>query len=128
MIAFIFPGQGSQKAGMGESACAAFPAGNEIFERANAALGYDLRGLCFEGPEEKLTNTLYAQPALLTVGVIGHAWAVSKGLRADMAAGHSLGEYAALVAAGALEFEDALKLVQRRAELMSQAHSGAAPA
>lgn len=125
MTSFIFPGQGSQKVGMGQSACEAFPAGNEIFERASGVLGYDLRDLCFNGPEDKLTNTLHAQPALLTVGVIGHAWATARGLKADMTAGHSLGEYAALVAAGALEFEAALKLVQRRAELMSQAKNGA---
>ncbi len=125
MNAFIFPGQGSQKIGMGQAACEAFPAGREYFERANQALGYDLQTLCWNGPEEQLTNTLHAQPALLTVGVLCAAWAKSRGLQAQAAAGHSLGEYAALVAAGALEFEDALKLVQHRAQLMSEAKSGA---
>jgi [acyl-carrier-protein] S-malonyltransferase len=125
MNAFIFPGQGSQRVGMGKAACEAFPLGNEYFERANETLQYDLRALCWNGPEETLTNTLHAQPALLTVGVLCHAWASSRGLKAEMTAGHSLGEYSALVASGALEFEDALKLVARRAELMSYAQNGA---
>jgi [acyl-carrier-protein] S-malonyltransferase len=125
MNAFIFPGQGSQKIGMGQAACEAFPRGNEYFQRASETLGYDLRALCWNGPEETLTNTLHAQPALLTVGVLCQAWARARGLEAQMTAGHSLGEYAALVTAGALEFEDALRLVARRAELMSYASNGA---
>lgn len=125
MNAFIFPGQGSQNIGMGRAACEALPAGREYFARANETLGYDLQALCWNGPEDHLTNTLHAQPALLTVGVLCAAWANSRGLEAQMAAGHSLGEYAALVVSGALEFEDALKLVQRRAQLMSEAASGA---
>ena len=125
MNAFLFPGQGSQKVGMGQAACAAFPEGAESFERANEVLQYDLKSLCWNGPEETLTNTLHAQPALLTVGVLGFAWAQSRELKAEMTAGHSLGEYSALVAAGALEFEEALRLVARRAELMSYAQNGA---
>lgn len=125
MNAFIFPGQGSQKVGMGQEVCTAFSDGAEYFDRANAVLGYDLRKLCWNGPAEELTNTLHAQPALLTVGVLSLAYALERGLKPQMTAGHSLGEYSALVAAGVLEFEDALKLVQRRAQLMNEAKSGA---
>ncbi len=125
MNAIIFPGQGSQKVGMGREVCERFALGNEIFERANAVLDYDLRALCFDGPEDELKNTLHAQPALLTVGFIHYEAAKSSGLEAQMTAGHSLGEYSALVAAGALEFEDALRLVKQRAELMSNAPQGA---
>lgn len=125
MKAFIFPGQGSQKVGMGQAICEIFPAGNEYFERANSILGYNLQELCWSGPEEKLTETLHAQPALLTTGVLYAAFATLRGFEAQMTGGHSLGEYAALVVSQALEFEEALKLVQRRAELMSQAQSGA---
>ena len=110
---------------MGQDISAGFAPANEIFERANAVLGYDLRALCFEGPDEKLKETLYAQPALLTVGYLHFMAAKAGGLKADLTAGHSLGEYTALVAAGALEFEDALRLVQQRAEVMSRAAQGA---
>lgn len=111
--------------GMGQAICDIFPAGNEYFERANSLLGYDLRALCWNGPEEQLTETLHAQPALLTTGVLYAEFAASRGFHAQMTGGHSLGEYAALVVSKALDFEEALKLVQRRAELMSQAKSGA---
>jgi len=123
-IAIVFPGQGSQKIGMGQAVTESFDGAAVLWEKANEILGYDLQKLCFEGPEETLKNTLHAQPALLTVGVL-HFLAKEKELEASMAAGHSLGEYAALVAAGALSFEEALKLVKRRAELMSQAPEGA---
>ncbi|RYG75534.1 [acyl-carrier-protein] S-malonyltransferase [bacterium] len=125
MNAIIFPGQGSQKVGMGREVSEKFAPAAEIFERANAVLGYDLRALCFDGPEESLKDTTVAQPALLTVGYIHFEAAKAEGLEAALAAGHSLGEYTALVAAGALEFEEALRLVQQRAELMSKSRNGA---
>ncbi len=125
MNAIIFPGQGSQKVGMGREICEQFAGANEIFERAGAVLDFDLRELCFNGPDETLKNTLHAQPALLVVGFIHFQAAKARGLEANLAAGHSLGEYTALVAAGALEFEDALQLVKARAELMSNAPQGA---
>lgn len=125
MNAIIFPGQGSQKVGMGHEVTTRFAPASEIWERAGAVLGFDLRALCFEGPDETLRDTRNAQPALLTVGFIHYEAARAAGLTASMAAGHSLGEYTALVAAGALEFEEALRLVKQRAGLMSEAPEGA---
>lgn len=123
--AFVFPGQGSQKVGMGADVSESLSSAGAVWSLANAVLGYDLQALCFDGPEEDLKNTLHAQPALLTVGYLHFLRACEEGREYDMVAGHSLGEYTALVAAGALEFEDALRLVKRRAELMSHAPSGA---
>ena len=122
--AILFPGQGSQIVGMGREISASFDGADAIWQAANDVLGYDLRALCFDGPDDELKNTLHAQPALLTVGVL-HFEAHKSEFDAQMTAGHSLGEYTALVAAGALSFEEALKLVKRRAQLMSQAPSGA---
>jgi len=122
--AFVFPGQGSQKVGMGADT-EQLDAANAVWELANAVLEYDLRSLCFDGAPETLQNTLYAQPALLTVGYLHFLRACDEGREFDMVAGHSLGEYTALVAAGALSFEEALHLVKRRAELMSAAPEGA---
>lgn len=123
MNAILFPGQGSQKVGMGAALLESASTRN-LFQTASDILGYDLAQLCSEGPAEKLTDTLHAQPALLVVGVAAWEKARADDLKAEMAAGHSLGEYAALVAAGALRFAEAVKLVQQRATLMSNAPHG----
>ncbi len=122
--AILFPGQGSQSVGMGREISASFGGADALWRITNEILGYDLKSLCFDGPDDQLKNTLHAQPALLTVGVL-HFEAHQSEFEAAMTAGHSLGEYTSLVAAGALSFEAALKLVKRRAELMAQAPSGA---
>ena len=120
-IAFLFPGQGSQFAGMGRSLAEAHPCARAIFDRADQALGFPLSRLCFEGPEEDLKLTENTQPALVTVSTAALTVLRQKGLQPDYVAGHSLGEYSALVAAGALEFEDALRLVRKRGRYMQEA-------
>jgi [acyl-carrier-protein] S-malonyltransferase len=119
--AFLFPGQGSQYAGMGKSLANAYPEAARVFEQADDALGFPLSKLCFEGPEEQLTLTENQQPALLTVSIAAHEVLVSKGVRPQYVAGHSLGEYSALVAAGALDFADAVQLVRKRGRFMQEA-------
>jgi [acyl-carrier-protein] S-malonyltransferase len=119
--AFLFPGQGSQFAGMGKSLADAEPAAARIFEEADRALGFSISAPCFNGPEEELQRTEITQPALLTVSVAAFAALSQRGLGADFVAGHSLGEYAALVAAGALDFADAVRLVHKRGRYMQEA-------
>ena len=121
MIAFIFPGQGSQKVGMGKALADAFPICRETFEEADAALGEPLSRLCFEGPEDQLTLTENQQPAILAVSVAALRFVESLGLQPSFVAGHSLGEYSANVAAGTMTFADALRTVRRRGRYMQEA-------
>lgn len=120
-IAFLFPGQGSQFAGMGKSLFDSYASARGIFEEADRALGLPLSRLCFEGPEEDLKLTENTQPALLTVSTAAFAVLRELGLEPDYVAGHSLGEYSALVAAGALRFADAVRLVRKRGQYMQEA-------
>lgn len=134
--AAVFPGQGSQQVGMGWDLHQAFPQVAQLYAHADALLGIPLSQCCFEGPEEELTRTINAQPALLTTSVavlLALGGRLDRGGRMQLppslpplrfAAGHSLGEYTALVAAGALSFPDALHLVRERGRLMDQAHDG----
>ena len=120
-IAFLFPGQGSQTVGMGRELYENHPAARAVFEEADAALGFPLSQLCFEGPEEKLKLTEHTQPAILTVSIAAQRVLSEKGITASFAAGHSLGEYSAHVAAGTLTFADAVKTVRNRGRYMQQA-------
>lgn len=119
--AFIFPGQASQYVGMAKDLCEKFALAQELFARANQLLGFDIQHICFAGPEEKLTQTDITQPAIFIHSAIVTRLLAEKGLTPDMVAGHSLGEYSALYAAGVLEFDEALLLVRRRGELMQRA-------
>jgi [acyl-carrier-protein] S-malonyltransferase len=120
-LAFLFPGQGSQAIGMGKDLVEKFPVARRIFEEADAALGYELSKLCFEGPEDQLRLTEITQPAILTASIA--AWRVldEKGVKAAFVAGHSLGEYSAHVAAGTIAFADAVRTVRNRGKYMQEA-------
>jgi [acyl-carrier-protein] S-malonyltransferase len=120
-LAFLFPGQGSQAVGMGQKLAEAFPVAASVFAEADDVLGFALTDTMWSGPEETLKRTENAQPALLVHSIAALRVASEKGLKPAFAAGHSLGEYSAHVAAGSLAFADALRLVRRRGELMAQA-------
>jgi [acyl-carrier-protein] S-malonyltransferase len=117
-LAFVFPGQGSQKVGMGKDFLERSSLAKELFARADDSLGFKISEVCFEGPEDKLRLTSYTQPALLAVSYIAFRLLERE---PGLAAGHSLGEYSALVAAGSLTFEDALRLVHKRGRYMQEA-------
>lgn len=122
MIAFLFPGQGSQHAGMGKDLAENFPVARQVFEEANDALGVDLASLCFNGPEEDLKLTANTQPAILTTSIAAlRVLETEIGIAPNCAAGHSLGEYSALVCAGALNFSDAVRIVRQRGTFMQEA-------
>ncbi len=120
-LAFVFPGQGSQAAGMGRALAEAFPAARAVFDAVDAALGEELSRLCFEGPDERLKLTANTQPAILAVSAAAAAVLAEKGVRPDLVAGHSLGEYSALVCAGSLSVADAARAVRARGTFMQEA-------
>jgi [acyl-carrier-protein] S-malonyltransferase len=120
-LAFIFPGQGSQAAGMGKDLAAAFPAARAVFDAVDAALGEKLSALCFEGPDEQLKLTANTQPAILAVSAAAAAVLADEGVRPDLLVGHSLGEYSAYVCAGALDAAAAARAVRARGTYMQEA-------
>ena len=123
-LAFVFPGQGSQEVGMGKDLIKNYKDADELFDEANTALkdeGIDLRKLCLEGPEEELTKTINAQPAMLTMSIILYKLLQKNNINPGVMAGHSLGEYSALVAASSIGFKEAIKLVRKRGQYMQTA-------
>ena len=120
-VAFVFPGQASQYSGMGKELAEKYPVARAVFDEADQALGFSLSKLCFEGTEDDLKLTANTQPAILTVSVAAGRVLAEKGIAPDFVAGHSLGEYSALVAAGSVKFADAVKLVHKRGAYMQEA-------
>ena len=120
-IAFVFPGQGSQYVGMGKDICENFPVAEDVFKQASEALGIDVAGLCFNGPAEELNKTFRTQPCILTVSTALFTVLSGKGISPAVVAGHSLGEYSALVAAGVLTLKDAVRLTGKRGQFMQEA-------
>jgi len=124
---FLFPGQGSQYVGMGKDLYEEFPIARQIFDRAEELLQFPLKEICFEGPEDRLKQTRYTQPAIYVHSYVVYRLLEERGIHPSAAAGHSLGEYSAFVSAGAIEFEDGLRLVKIRGELMQKSgevHTG----
>jgi [acyl-carrier-protein] S-malonyltransferase len=120
-VAFVFPGQASQQPGMGKELAEKYPVAQAVFDEADKALGFSISKMCFEGSEEELKLTANTQPAILTVSVAAYRVLEQKGIAPDYVAGHSLGEYSALVAVGSLKFADAVKLVRKRGTYMQEA-------
>jgi [acyl-carrier-protein] S-malonyltransferase len=121
MIAFIFPGQGSQKVGMGKALADTFPEARAVFDEADAALGESLSRLCFDGPDDRLTLTENTQPAILAMSTAAMRVLAARGIEPSFVAGHSLGEYSANVAAGTMAFAEAVQVVRRRGRYMQEA-------
>jgi [acyl-carrier-protein] S-malonyltransferase len=120
-VAFVFPGQASQYPGMGKELADMYPSAKAVFDEADKALGFSISKMCFEGSEEDLKLTANTQPAILTCSIATYRVLEEKGLAPDFVAGHSLGEYSALVAAGAMKFADAVRLVRKRGTYMQDA-------
>lgn len=120
-LAFVFPGQGAQAVGMGKDFCEQYDVAKKLFQQADEALGYSIKEMCFEGPAEDLKLTANTQPAILTMSVIANEILKAHGIQPDVTGGHSLGEYSALVAAGVLDFQDAVLLVHKRGQFMQEA-------
>ena len=120
-VAFVFPGQASQYSGMGKDLSDKYPVARAVFEEADEALGFSISKICFEGTEDQLKLTANTQPAILIVSVAAYRVVADRGILPDFVAGHSLGEYSALVAAGAMNFTDAVRLVHKRGTYMQEA-------
>ena len=120
-IGLVFPGQGSQSVGMGKALCEAYPHLRQVYDEASTVLGYDVAALCFEGPAEKLNLTEHTQPALLVSSIAALRALEPAGIKPVAVAGHSLGEYSALVAAGGMSYRDAVGIVKKRGQYMSEA-------